>query len=55
MKVARLAVRAENPIRGCEQQSCDADGPAVMITDHVPAVRFPPDDATSCMAAAVPA
>src|ERR1039457_6030554 len=55
MKVARLAVRAENPIRGCEQQSCDADGPAVMITDHVPAVRFPPDHAGDHVATAVPA
>src|ERR1019366_8470540 len=55
MKVARLVVRAENPIRGCEQQSCDADGPAVMITDHVPAVRFPPDHAGDHVATAVPA
>src|ERR1022692_5033914 len=55
MKVARLAVRAENPIRGCEQQSCDADGPAVMITDHVLAVRFPLDHAGDHVATAVPA
>ena len=55
MKVARLAVRAENPIRGCEQQSCDADGPAVMITDHVLAVRFPLGHAGDHVATAVPA
>src|SRR5436190_21573144 len=29
-------------------------GPPVMITDHVPAVRFPSDHAGSRMAAAVP-
>ena len=48
-------VRAENPIRGCKQQSCDAGGPAVMITDHVPAVRLPADHASDHVAAAVPA
>jgi hypothetical protein len=32
-------VRAENPIHGCEQQSCGAGDTAVMITGHVPAVR----------------
>jgi hypothetical protein len=31
---------AENPIQGRQQQSCGVGGPAVMITDHVPAVRF---------------
>jgi len=48
-----VPVRAENPIRGCEQQSCGASGLAVMITDHVPAVRFPPDHADGRGAAAV--
>jgi hypothetical protein len=33
-------VRAENPVQGCEQQSCSTGSPAVMITDHVPAVVF---------------
>jgi hypothetical protein len=32
-----------------------ADGPAVMITDHVPAVRLPPDHAGDHVAAAVAA
>ena len=50
---ARGPVRAENLIRGCEQQSCHASDPAVMITVHVPAVRAPPDHATSGVAAAV--
>jgi transposase InsO family protein len=35
--VQQPPVRAQNPIRGCEQRSCDAGDPAVMITDHVPA------------------
>src|SRR2546421_12895336 len=48
-------VRAENPVQGCEQQSCRTGGPAVMITDHVPPVRLPPDHAGDRMAAAVPA
>ena len=48
-------VPAENPIRGCKQQSCDAGGPAVMITDHVAAVRLPADHASDHVAAAVPA
>jgi hypothetical protein len=48
-------VRAENPIRGCEQQSCGADGTAAMITDRVPAVRLPLDHAGDHRAAAIPA
>jgi hypothetical protein len=36
-------VRAENLVRGSDQQSCRPGRPAVMITDHVPAVRLPPD------------
>ena len=48
-------VRAENPVHGSDQQSCPASRPAVMITDHVPAVRLPPDHAASRVAAAVPA
>ena len=31
--VQQPPVRAENPIRGCEQRSCDVGYPAVMITD----------------------
>ena len=37
---AASLVRAENPVQGCEQQSCGTGSPAAMITDHVPAVRF---------------
>jgi hypothetical protein len=48
-------VRAENLIRGCDQQSCSPYRPAVMITDHVPTVRLPPDYADGIVAAAVPA
>src|SRR6266581_1971022 len=50
-----LIVRAENLVRGCDQQSCSPGRPAVMITDHVPAVRLPPDHTDGLMAAAVPA
>ena len=52
--VQQPPVRAENPIRGCEQRSCDVGDPAVMITDHVPAVRRPPDHEGDYVAAAVP-
>src|ERR1017187_9050822 len=48
-------VRAENLVRGCDQQGCPHCRPAVMITGHVPAVRPPPDHADDLMAAAVPA
>jgi transposase len=48
-------VRAENPAHGSDQQSCSPGRPAVMITDHVPAVRLPPDHAGGLMASAVPA
>ena len=48
-------VRAENPVRGSDQQSCSPGAPAVMITDHVPAVRVPTDNATGRVAASVPA
>jgi hypothetical protein len=34
-----VTVRAENPVHGSEQQSCYPGRLAVMITDHVPAVR----------------
>jgi hypothetical protein len=34
-------VRAENPVHGPGQLSCSPSRPAVMITDHVPAVRLP--------------
>src|ERR1039457_4372499 len=50
-----ITVRAENLIRGCDQQSCHPYRPAVMITDHVPAVRLPPDYADGIVAAAVSA
>src|SRR6266571_5354959 len=42
-------------VQGCEQQSCSTGSPAVMITDHVPAVRLPPHHAGDLMAAAIPA
>src|SRR6266536_1355244 len=48
-------VRAENPVHGSDQQSCPASRPVVVITDHVPAVRLPLDQAGSLMAAAIPA
>src|ERR1039458_7627519 len=48
-------VRAENPIRGCEQQSCSPSRPAVMITSHVPAVRLPPHRTGDHVAPTVPA
>ena len=48
-------VRAENVIRGCDQQRCPPCRPAVMITGHVPAVRLPPAHADDLMVAAVPA
>jgi hypothetical protein len=48
-------VRAENPVHGSDQQSCASRRLAVMITDHVPAVRLPPDHAGGRMAAAVAA
>ena len=48
-------MRAENLIHGSDQQSCSPGAPPVMITDHVPAVRVPPDHAASRVAAAVPA
>src|ERR1039457_373011 len=46
----RAPVRAEKRIHGSDQQSCSADAPPVMITDHVPAVRVPADHATSRVA-----
>jgi hypothetical protein len=52
--VQQPPVRAENPIRCCVQRSCDVGDPAVMITDHVPAVGLPPDHEGDYVAAAVP-
>jgi hypothetical protein len=48
-------VRAENRIHGSDQQSCSPGAPLVIITGHDPAVRVPPYNATSRVAAAVPA
>jgi len=48
-------VRAENLLRGCDLQGCSTGRLAVMITDHVHAVRLPPDRARVLMAAAVSA
>ena len=36
-------VRAGSLVHGSDQQGCSSGCPAVMITDHVPAVRVPPD------------
>src|SRR6266516_2057599 len=44
-RAARAAVRTENLVRGFDQQGCFPGRSAVMITDHVPAVRVPPDHA----------
>jgi len=48
-------VGAENVVHGSDQQGCSAGRPAVMITDHVPAVRVTPDHTGRSVAAAVPA
>src|ERR1019366_7585334 len=40
-------VRAENRIRGSDQQSCSPGAPPVMITGHVSPVPVPPDYAAS--------
>jgi len=49
------AVRAENRIRGSDQQSCLPGAPPVMIPGHVSAVRLPSHHAGDHVAAAVPA
>ena len=48
-------VRAENLVRGPDQQSCLLSRPAVMITRHVPGVRLSPDHAGGFLVAAVSA
>ena len=48
-------VRAENLVRGPDQQSCLLTRPAVMITGHVPAIRLSPDHAGGFLVAAVSA
>src|ERR1017187_2639783 len=53
--VADSTVRAEILVPGRDQQGCSPGRPAVMITDHVPAVRVPPDHAGHSVAPAVPA
>src|ERR1019366_9103129 len=52
---AVTSVRAENLVLGSDQHGCSPGRSAVLITGHVPAVRVPPDHATSVGAAAVPA
>jgi hypothetical protein len=42
------------PVHGSDQQDCRPSRLTVMITDHVPAVRLPPDHADGVLAAAVP-
>ena len=51
----KVPVRAENLVRGSGQQGCSPGRPAVMISDHVPAVRVPPDYAGRRGVAAVAA
>jgi hypothetical protein len=48
-------VRAENLVHGSDRQGCSPGRPAVMVTDHVPAVRVLPDHAGRSVAPAVPA
>ena len=48
-------VRAEKPVHGSDQQICWPGARPLMIIDHGPAVRVPPDHAASSVAAAVPA
>jgi hypothetical protein len=54
-RLARENVRAENLVHGSDQHGCSSGRPAVMITDHVPAVHVPPDPVASRGAAASPA
>src|ERR1017187_3658366 len=54
-RVALLAVRAENLVRGPDQQSCLLTRPAVTITGYVPAVRLSPDHAGGLLVAAIAA
>ena len=44
----------DNLVHGSDQQGCPPSRPAVMITDHVPAVRLPPDHVGRRVAASVP-
>ena len=48
----RGTVRAEKVVHGSDQQGCSPGRPAEMITDHVPAVRVPPDHTGHSVAAA---
>jgi hypothetical protein len=48
-------VRAENVVHGPDQQGCLPAVLRVMITDHVPAVRLPPDHESRRVATAVAA
>jgi hypothetical protein len=50
-----LRLRAENPVRGSDQQSCSTSCLTVTITGHVPTVRLPCHHAGHHVAAAVPA
>ena len=43
------------PSTGCDLQGCSSSRPAVMIIDHVPSVRLPPDHTDDILAAGVPA
>jgi hypothetical protein len=53
-RVLHEPVRAENLVHGSDQHGCSPGRPTVMITDHVPAVRIPPDHKGCPVAAAVP-
>jgi hypothetical protein len=50
----RGRVRAENLVHGSDQHGCSPGRPTVMIIDHVPAVRIPPDHMGCPVATAVP-
>jgi hypothetical protein len=50
-----VTVRAENLVHGSDQRSCLFGALGVMISDHVSAVRVPPDYAGRCGVAAVAA
>src|ERR1022692_703148 len=47
-------VRAENLVHGSDKHGCSPGRPTVMIIDHVPAVRIPPDHMGCPVATAVP-
>src|SRR5215472_17954719 len=55
LRAGTAPVRAGNLVHGSDQQGCGPSRLTVMITGHVPAVRFSPDHVDRLMAGAVPA